>query len=179
MHCQYADFHDRFDGVTRESPVNLPAARHARRTCERRPKGAYATGNTSHPVVSSPQLGCCNVAPRRPHARHRAFRRSTSDDASIPHLIAYGTSATATRWPQTSQRSPTRQNGGGAFSSVQRDSGRVLCHPFCHCAEATPMSPRPPLGFLRPAQPCQPPRDGGRLGVFDALWLGAVGASRP
>ena len=42
----------------------------------------YAIGNASHPVTASPQLGCCNVAPFRPHAVHRTCVRSTSDDAS-------------------------------------------------------------------------------------------------
>jgi hypothetical protein len=45
----------------------------------------------------SPQLGCCNVAPRRPHTEQRAFRRSTSDDASAPQRMMKGTSAAATR----------------------------------------------------------------------------------
>jgi len=72
---------------------------------------------------------------------------------------------------------PTRRNGVGAFSLVQRDPGRVLRPLFCR-AEATPMIPRPPLGFLRAVQPCLPPHDGGRPDVFGARWLGTFGAYR-
>jgi hypothetical protein len=32
----------------------------------------YATGNVSHPVAVSRHDGCCNVAPRCPHSKHRA-----------------------------------------------------------------------------------------------------------
>src|SRR5262249_10761737 len=47
----------------------------------------YATGNTSHPTVASFQLGCCNIAPRRPHTEHLACVRSMSDDVSAPQRI--------------------------------------------------------------------------------------------
>jgi hypothetical protein len=56
-----------------------------------------AAGNASHPVTASPQLGCCNVAPWRPHSEQRAFRRKMSDDASVPQRMTKGTSATAVR----------------------------------------------------------------------------------
>jgi hypothetical protein len=57
-------------------------------------------GNGCQPTSSPHQLGCCNVAPRRPHTVHRACRRNTSDEAFMPHLIAKGAMATGTRCPQ-------------------------------------------------------------------------------
>jgi hypothetical protein len=75
-------------------PVNAPAAQRARLPP---PLAGRCGGNGSHPVTASPHDGCCNVAPRRPHAEQRGCLRSTSDDASAPQRITKGTSATATR----------------------------------------------------------------------------------
>jgi hypothetical protein len=78
----------------------------------------YAAGNVSHPVTASPQDGCCKLAPRRPQTVQRAFRRSTSDDASAPHRTTNGTRATATRWPHASQRSHSQYGACSSAPSV-------------------------------------------------------------
>jgi hypothetical protein len=80
------------------------------------------------------------------------------------------------RAPDAPSSLPTRRNGSGSFSLARHDAGRVLRYPgdasevfgrpSCRCGEATPSSPRSPLGFLRPVQPCQPPRGGDSLVAF-------------
>lgn len=61
------------------------------------------TGNGSHPICESRQLGCCSFAPLWPQAVQRADRRSTSLEASAPHLMMSGANATGARWPQAAQ----------------------------------------------------------------------------
>jgi hypothetical protein len=53
----------------------------------RAPPAPYQTGNGSHPVSSSPQLGCCRLAPRRPHTVHRACWRNTPDENTWSAIV--------------------------------------------------------------------------------------------
>jgi hypothetical protein len=72
-----------------------PAPRHE-------PKRAQAAGNGRTPVTASTHPGCCKAAPRCPHAVQRRFCRRTSLEASGPHLITKGASASGAEWRQGS-----------------------------------------------------------------------------
>ena len=78
---------------------DIPAVSASRAVLRHRSRDAssrhLAFGNGCQPTSESAHEGCCNVAPRRPDAEHRACWRSMSDDAAAPHRITNGTSATA------------------------------------------------------------------------------------
>jgi hypothetical protein len=50
-----------------------------------------------NPISRPSQLGAVSEAPFRPYLEHRAQRRSTSLDASPPHLMISGASAVGAR----------------------------------------------------------------------------------
>jgi hypothetical protein len=61
----------------------------------RREVGVAIDPTGFHPISMPAQLGCCSVAPLRPHIVQRADRRSTSLDASGPQRMISGTKARA------------------------------------------------------------------------------------
>jgi hypothetical protein len=82
-------------GIRRHHRVACPLAgeRCSERSLSTAPWHHQLAGNGNHPIPLPPQLGCCNVAPLRPHFMQRADRRSMSLDVSAPHRMINGVTA--------------------------------------------------------------------------------------